>query len=110
MGKSYFYNGEVWQIFLDQMITLSPGDYRTNSCHVPPEEGEAHSTTHAIFLPRKSILIPITKKQSNNPECGSFYKITTLDASKHINVTKDKEREHFLVHRRVGDHTSKSNM
>lgn len=110
MGRSYLYNVEIWQILLDQMITLSPGDNRTDSCHVPPDGGEAHGTTHAIFLPRKSTLIPITKKQSNNPERGSFYKITTLDASKHINVTKDKEGEHFLVHGRVEDHTNKSNM
>ena len=58
----------------------------------------------------KSTLIPITKKQSNNSEHGSFYKIISLDASKNINVTNDKKVEHFLAHRRVGDNKSKGNM
>lgn len=43
----------------------------------------------------KSTLIPIIKKQSNNPERGSFYKITSLHASKNISVTKDKKGRKF---------------
>lgn len=77
------------------MTKLSPADYRTNSCHVPPDGEEAHGSTHAIVLPRKSTLITIIKKQPNNPECGSFYKVTSLDASKNINVTKDKKGREF---------------
>lgn len=77
------------------MIKLSTADYRTNSCHVPPDGGEEHGSTRAIILPRKSTLIPIIKKQPSNPECGSFYKVTSSDASKNINVTKDKKGREF---------------